>query len=150
MFPADRQLSHLHTLELNFMRDRQGDYIAIEISAVARCCPNLRFLAVPGGRYSAAQLAPLTGLQHLTTLFLSKGAGSGHGAMGAICQLTQLRQLGFVPFSIADDGELLLLLTPLRQLEALACFTNSCIERGSRHGFSCQVCACVLQSSGSA
>jgi hypothetical protein len=131
MFPSGRLLPHLQTLVINDVEPPSGDWgTPPDGSLLVSCCPGLRDLHMEQLNYTAELLAPLQGLSELHSLWLAHGDDEGErtweGLWEAVGQVTGLRQLS-LDFPYAEG--LLLQLTQLKQLTALAC---CCLMDGAR------------------
>jgi hypothetical protein len=125
LFPADRQLQHLTSLDISAVDNLSyGASPAPEGSRLVSCCPSLQSLNLCYLRYRPQQLTQLQGLSGLHTLRLLTGtahqladnvpADTGE-TLQAVCQLTGLRKLGLT----VDDAPTQRLVTQLQQLQRL-------------------------------
>jgi hypothetical protein len=125
LFPAGKQLLHLTSLDISFLRQLPdgaasvGQYrlAAPEGSRVVSCCPSLQSLTMSSLQFSTQQLTQLQGLSRLHTLRLSTGPGRADTGetLQAVGQLTGLRKLGLY----VDEAPMQLLITQLQQLRRL-------------------------------
>jgi hypothetical protein len=120
MFPAGRQLPHLHVLSISGPLDHPGAYVGPEGSRLVSSCPGLQKLSIVGLQYSAELLAPLQGLSGLQALEV--GPVCLAESMGLVCQLSGLRKL--ITWDCSEGEGLLLQLTQLKQLTHLEYMTK--------------------------
>jgi hypothetical protein len=137
MFPADRQLPQLLSLQVKGVKQPAGGAAtAPEGSLLASCCPGLQELGMEGLQVGLGWLAPLQGLTGLHTLRLgcdSDGGGNNDSGsdsdsddggdhataaegMAEVCQLTGLRELSL---RVPHDAHLPQLSLQLTQLQCL-------------------------------
>jgi hypothetical protein len=129
VFPAGRQLPHLRSLKLNWVKAPDGSPSpAPEGRRLVSCCPGLQSLDVGSLQYSAELLAALQELSGLRTLCWR--ASSISNTVGTLltmpledlpmlCQLTGLVQLSLVlPEGATTE---LLQLSKLQELTSLEC-----------------------------
>jgi hypothetical protein len=124
LFPAGRQLPHLQSLDISYVKHSMyGAYAAApEGSILVSCCPGLQSLDMRGLQYNAELLASLQELSELHTLSLTLDDHdhTAENGVQAVCQLTGLRELRMdLPCFV--DVTRLLQLTQLQQLTALTC-----------------------------
>lgn len=130
IFPSDRQLPHLRTLDISWVR-HPADVLPWSTEAplpgalLASCCPGLQTLRVKGLEYPTEGLAPLQLLSSLRELVLVPRRSLRDQMLrlwreGQIVlpKLTGLRRLSIVGAGEESEG-LLLQLTTLRQLTRL-------------------------------
>jgi hypothetical protein len=80
LFPAGRQLPHLKSLVISYVKQSYFCYAAPpDGSLLVSCCPGLQSLDMRGLQYSAELLAPLQGLSGLHTLSLAVDHPHGGG-----------------------------------------------------------------------
>ena len=120
MFPTGRQLPFLRVLFVSSpcpVATELPDRAAPEGSRLVSCCPGLQSLNMQGLQVRAMHLAPLQGLTGLHTLRVTIQSGMAAEGVGAVCQLTGLRELAMQCY----DGtrQELLQLTQLKQLTQL-------------------------------
>jgi hypothetical protein len=120
MFLAGRQLPHLLSLNIHWVRLPSSDYAATPAPGFSRlvsCCPHLQLLDIRGLQYSAELLAPLQDLSSLHTLYLAPPEPVDK-TLAAVGQLTGLQML-YLHLIVQPQGVCLLPLTQLKQLTAL-------------------------------
>jgi hypothetical protein len=122
VIPPVRQLVHLQSLNImsGGWMDAAGGFAAPAGSTLVSCCPGLQSLWMPHLKYSAGQVASLTGLSALQDLSVMPDNNDFDG-MGSVCQLTRLTLLRLSDPIGANsaDSRLLWQLTQLRQLKHL-------------------------------
>jgi hypothetical protein len=117
VFPAGRQLPHLHTLLVSSVVNPLGGFAASPAgSRLVSCCPGLQSLDMWLQQYSGEGLATLSGLCSLSTLLVSSTTPGSEG-LEVVGQLTGLRHLRLHAYS--SQKELLLQVTQLKQLTNL-------------------------------
>jgi hypothetical protein len=131
LFPTGRQLPHLTSLNVSYVRQLPGGaavlrLVAPESSRIVSCCPSLESLNMCSLRYSPQQLTQLQGLSRLHTLHIeievtgySRGNVSAASESGeilqAVAQLSGLRKLELRVYDVPTR----LLVTQLQQLQQL-------------------------------
>jgi hypothetical protein len=123
VFPAGRQLPHLRSLDLHWVKQAGASWdgipaLAPEGSRLVSCCPGLQLLNVANLQYSAELLASLHGLSQLHTLRWHGSSPVLLTGLQKLCQLTGLRELS-VALAL-NAAEEVLPLTELKQLTSLA------------------------------
>ena len=127
MFPAGRQLPHLHVLSIEGTRRSQAGFAAAPTGTqLVGCCPGLQALTMWGLPCSTELMGALRGLSSLTSLSLSPPWRPAilSEALPMLQQLTRLRRLRMALNNTAE--ELLLQLPQLRQLTHFFCL--GCME----------------------
>ena len=121
LFPAGRQLPHLQSLNLSYLKESDGlSATAPEGSRLASTCASLQCLDLRGlQELNAERVAPLQGLTRLQTLQLS-GVGLTATGWQAVGQMTGLRELAVGVTHRGITRELLLQSTQLKQLTSFS------------------------------
>lgn len=124
VFPASRQLPHLHTLHITgpWSRAPAQAGAPLDTACLVSCCPGLRQLSVHRWQLTGEQLLPLRGLSGLTYLDADCERSSSDqlpGVLEALGQLSGLKQLLLV-LTEPSPARLILPLTQLQQLQRLA------------------------------
>lgn len=160
MFPTDRQLPQLQSLQLIGVKQLAGGAAtAPDGSLLVSCCPGLQKLDMEGLQARAGVLSPLQGLSALHTLRLgvdgdrggdgggdrgsdSESDGGGHATvadgMPEVCQLTGLMELSLRVPRDTQFRQLALQLTQLQHLTHMSYHGPVDIGRGCYY-LSCEV-----------
>jgi hypothetical protein len=118
IFPTGKQLPRLRELNIAFVEYTCGSAAMAAGSHLVSCCPSLQHFDMQFLHHRVELLSALSRLTGLHTLCLLVDFDDADEALGAVCQLTGLRQLDLASPSM-EEALPLLQLTQLQQLTRL-------------------------------